>query len=157
MLYSVNLSDEVRLWWDERNEMRSGYKYKVTVNGKNCVMTERNYYNFKNLQAGKQYKFLLEVVDLNKNSIGKAEEFVTTTLPHKECIDVTKPPYNAIGDGKTDCTANIQKAFSDCTADKYIYFPFGIYVCEGVKFSGDTRVLFDAGAIMCSKAEVKKL
>lgn len=44
-------------------------------------------------------------------------------------IDITKPPYSAKGDGKTDDTAAIQKALADTMGKhKIIYFPNGTYL-----------------------------
>lgn len=44
-------------------------------------------------------------------------------------IDVTKPPYNAVGDGKTDVTAIIQKALADHpNQGAIIWLPNGVYV-----------------------------
>ena len=44
-------------------------------------------------------------------------------------IDVTKPPYNVVGDGKTDCTAAIQKALDDHpNQGAIIYLPNGKYL-----------------------------
>jgi hypothetical protein len=53
-------------------------------------------------------------------------------------IDVTKAPYNAKGDGKTDDTAAIQKALDDWP-DKgaIIYLPNGAYlICDTLKWGG---------------------
>jgi hypothetical protein len=44
-------------------------------------------------------------------------------------IDVTKPPYNARGDGKTDDTAALQRAIRDVMGQhKVIYLPNGVYL-----------------------------
>ncbi|MBY0455750.1 MAG: glycoside hydrolase family 55 protein [Gemmataceae bacterium] len=44
-------------------------------------------------------------------------------------VDVTQPPYNAKGDGKTDDTAAIQKAINDVMGlHKVIYLPNGTYL-----------------------------
>ena len=42
--------------------------------------------------------------------------------------DVTKPPYNAVPDGKTDCTTAIQQALTDFAGDGIIYLPNGTYL-----------------------------
>ena len=69
-------------------------------------------------------------------------------LPHAEnitfpadagIVDVTRPPYNAKGDGVTDDTAAIQKAFDD-NVDRgaYIYLPNGIYrISDTLRWGGD--------------------
>jgi len=53
-------------------------------------------------------------------------------------VDVTKPPYNAKGDGVADDTAAIQKAFDDNPArGSIIYLPNGVYlVSDTLRWGG---------------------
>ncbi len=54
-------------------------------------------------------------------------------------VDVTKAPYNAKGDGVSDDTAAIQKAFDD-NPDRgaYIYLPNGVYrISDTIRWGGD--------------------
>lgn len=49
--------------------------------------------------------------------------------PGPAIIDVTRPPYGAKGDGKTDSTAALQKALTDAMGrHQVIYLPAGTYV-----------------------------
>ncbi len=151
MVYAACYNDEIRLWWDERNDKAKGMKYRVYVDGKSCVYTDKVYYNFKNLESGKEFEFEVQLVDGDKNVVGKTEIFKASTNKKREVVDITKPPYNAVGDGITDNTESIRKAFAELKKDKTIYFPMGVYVCEDVCFSGEVNFHFDVGAILCSK------
>lgn len=47
-------------------------------------------------------------------------------------VDVTRPPYTARGDGKTDDTAALQKALDEQTGrGSILYFPNGVYLVSG--------------------------
>ncbi len=52
--------------------------------------------------------------------------------------DVTKPPYHAVGDGKTDCTRAIQAAIDD---GGVIWLPNGVYlISDQLRYSTGARV-----------------
>lgn len=156
MIYAVIYEDEIRLWWDKRKGFQEGYIYKITIDGTRSAFTKNVYYDFKNLEAGREYLYTVELLDKDKNPVGKSESRAVKTLPYKAKKDVTKPPYNAVGDGVTDNTESIQRAFDECGANEYVYFPLGVYACNALKFGGDIKVHFDSGANLCALEDSHK-
>ncbi|MBR5187184.1 MAG: hypothetical protein IKW18_01825, partial [Clostridia bacterium] len=69
---------------------------------------------------------------INRIRIYNAWDFSRGVIPAAPVFDVTKAPYNALGDGKTLDTAAIQKAIDDAA-----YTGGTVYVHDGVFFSGE--------------------
>ena len=60
--------------------------------------------------------------------------------PDAGVIDVTRPPYNARGDGKTDDTAALQKALDDYPGrNAILYVPNGVYLISSTLRWGGTE------------------
>ena len=157
MIYASRYDNEIRLWWDSRSEKTENMKYRVYVNGKSCVYTDRIYYNFKNLESGCEYEFEVQLVDQEKNIVGKTEKIKTNMLAKREKVDITKPPYCVIGDGVTDNTEIFKKAIKELGNNKQLYVPMGVYISEKLTFAGDLDIMFDVGAIICTKEKGKRL
>ncbi len=151
MIQYACYENEIRIWWDKREDKTEDRHYRVVVNGGAYVLTDNRYYDFPNLEQGQEYKFEIQLIDNEKNIIGRREQITLSTRMKRDIIDVTKPPYNAVGDGETDNTEALQRALTDCQEGKTLYFPFGLYLCDTINFSGDINVRFDAGAILCPK------
>ncbi|MEX2607510.1 MAG: PA14 domain-containing protein [Kiritimatiellia bacterium] len=57
--------------------------------------------------------------------------------PESGATDITKPPYNAVPDGKTDCTTAIQRALTE--KKNFIYLPHGTYLISDTLRWGDRQ------------------
>ncbi len=157
MTQYICYDNEIRIWWDKREDKREDMHYRVVVDGSAYILTDKVYYDFQNLEQGREYEFEIQLIDKEKNIIGRREKIKLSTLMKRDIIDVTKPPYNAVGDGETDNTEALQRALDDCEYGKTLYFPFGVYLCDNVRFSGNVNVRFDAGAVLCTRNKEQEL
>ncbi len=146
MVYAACFNDEIRLWWDKRNDKKEGMKYRVFVDGKRCVYTENIYYNFKNLKSGTAYDFEVQLVDERKQVVGVSQSKTASTLQSREVVEI-----GLNGDGLTDHTKAIQTLLDENPSGKRLHIPVGVYLTEELTFSGNIEVEMDAGAILCDK------
>ncbi len=74
------------------------------------------------------------IVALTSVGAGAGEPSRDVLLPPgTQYVDVTQPPYNAVGDGKADCTAAIQAALDK---SRQVYLPAGTYLVSDVLIWG---------------------
>src|SRR5699024_7189257 len=70
------------------------------------------------------------------------------TEPPKRRLDVTAPPFGAVGDGCADDTAALQRAFDACGAGDYVYFPAGAYRSGALFGHSDMELYLEKGAVL---------
>lgn len=155
MLYVTIKSTVLHVWWDQHKLYQDGYYYKVTLNDKNVAYVKNYLFDFYNLQPETEYKVSIQICDENKKPLFAEPEveFYTTIKDTTSYIDITKPPYNAIGDGEFDNTEIILKAISDCKENDVLVFPMGTYVTKSIVFNSDCVFKFENDATLTSKGE----
>lgn len=141
----ISKENYIVLYWDLPENFKIGDKFEIFEGGKKIGETEKCHYRAENLESNTEYSF--EV-----SGIGKV---VAKTEIVKEKLDVTKAPYNAVGDGKTLNTKAIQKAIDDCKEDQMVYIPEGDFMTGSLFLHSNMELYLEKGAIIHGTVEVK--
>lgn len=136
----------VRLSWHPAQDNVDVSSYRIYKDGQLISTVHADYVNYPNaysfdapsLPLGSSAIYKIEAGDEAANwSSDGPQKLVSYTaaalpdvnLPADSILDITKPPYNAKGDGITDNTAVIQQAINDwVNKSRIIYFPKGVYL-----------------------------
>ncbi len=151
MLNTVVFDDEIKVWWNYL-KLNKGEKFAVSID-EQIYFTEKSHYNFKNLVADTSYKINLKVFDKNGNSVECLGECVVTTKKRKNKIDITKPPYNAVGDGITLNTKSIQQAIDDCGENDCVYIPNGTFLTGALNLKSNIELYLSDDATLLGSTE----
>ncbi len=154
MINTVILNDEIKVWW-EYVRLESEHKFAVFLDGKLFEHTQKSHSNIKNLKSQTEYSIRVELVDGKgeiKQVIGEA---CVITAKTKRQIDITKPPYNAIPDGRTLNTLAIQKAVDACGEDECVYFPCGTYLTGAIDLKSNVELYLADDAVIQGSTDEK--
>ena len=66
----------------------------------------------------------------------------------KERLDVTKPPYNAVGNGAVMDTRALQQAIDDCGEGQAVYLPAGVYLTGALRLHSDMELYLEENAVL---------
>ncbi len=146
MLKSIVFADEITLWWDKQEFPKQTNIYKVYLNGVYHGSTVKTHYTFACLQESTAYSIRIQAY--NRDAMQVEKEYTFQTQAAKKRIDVTLPPYCAVGDGKTLNTKALQFALDNCREDEYVYFPKGVYLSGALNIHSNTEVYLDEGAVL---------
>ncbi len=149
MLNKVVFENEIHIYWDKIFKIDNKLYFEVFLNGKLHGKAEFTHYEFKNLTPKTEYKIAVNAIDKEDGSIyRKYPEITVKTANAKNVIDITKPPYNAVGDGKTDNTKALQQALNDCTDKDKVFVPAGVFVIGAVDMHSNTELYIDKGGVL---------
>ncbi len=146
----VLFEDEITLYWDKQWDLPDGIIYQIYLDEKAVFSTDKTHCEITGLSPSSAYTVRLE---------GKDGECLFCDTLHteerKQRIDVTKPPYNAVGDGKTNNTAALQKALNDCRENECVYLPAGVFLTGALDMQSDTELYIEKGAVLQGTAIVE--
>lgn len=152
MIKAISYAREIVLYWNLPENYVSGNKYKIYIDGAYVGETSKCHFKVCELVPDTKYEFAVEMVGVNSFLIGK---LICSTELEKEKIDITKAPYNAVGDGETMNTKNIQKAIDDCKKNQCVYIPSGDYMTGSLFLHSDMEIYLEQGAILHGTYNVK--
>ncbi len=149
MIKKILTFSDIIIYWHISDQKEKNEKYYVYADGEQIATTDKTHFTLRNIS---EKSVNIEIfTDDKKENLFYADTFV---LPEKpRFIDITKAPYNAVGDGVTLNTKAIQAAIGDCGEGECVYFPAGtyltgalnlhsnmqLYVSEGAEIKGSTR------------------
>ena len=144
----------LQLPFSKGEDIPSNSIYNIFLNGDKVAVADKTHYTFESLTPATDYVVGVEVVSLDK-VVKTFENVICTTKPQAKRIDVTKSPYNAIGDGKTLNTKVLQKAIDDCKKGESVYIPEGDYMTGSLKLHSDMELYIEKGAILHGTTNVE--
>lgn len=142
------MSDSFAVIWDKPNE--SVAFYHIYLNDKFIVerAINKTHYTFEGLQPDTKYTvYTTAVLDDGNKLI--SQPLCVETAEKSEIIDVSKPPYSAVGDGITMNTIAIQKAIDDCKYNGTVVIPDGLFLTGALRLKSNMALRVD-GELMGS-------
>ncbi len=138
---------EVELFWDLPEDAHIGSLYEVYVGGIKKGETAKTHFSLSGLSPDTAYEaeIIFKIPEGPARSLGK---LAFQTLPIKKRIDITLPPYNAVGDGKTINTKAIQKALDDCDESSLVYIPEGMFLSGALDMHSGTELFVSEKALL---------
>lgn len=154
MISYVPYAEKIVVYWDLPDNFVRGSRYEITLDGKRTLTCETCHIHIDGLLPESNYKVDVSLV------LPSGEKFAlggidcrTETVRRR--IDVTKAPYNAVGDGVTMNTERLQRAIDDCQPGECVYVPRGDYMTGSLFLHSDMELYLEGGAIIHGTKNVK--
>jgi polygalacturonase len=137
------------LWWDKKTEYSGSYR--VFIDGEKRSKTSKTHARVLLAEYGRGY--VAEIRSEDNETYERIE--LISDVPRK-LVDVTKPPYCAVGDGKTLNTDVLQRALAELDSGKILYFPKGMYLTGALDVPSKARIFLDEGATLLGSEDPKE-
>ncbi|MCR5715683.1 MAG: glycoside hydrolase family 28 protein [Lachnospiraceae bacterium] len=152
-LNTAVLTDEVCVYWDLPEDADQQDRYVIMCDGDVIGETTKTHYTVGNLTP--ETSVTIYVQRLCGEQLKEEGCIEVTTAAVKRRIDVTKAPYNAVGDGRTMNRKALQMALDACGADEEVYFPAGVYLTGGLFVHSNTQICLEEGALLQGSEDPK--
>ncbi len=143
---------EAEIFWDLPDYAHPGCLSEVYLGGIKKGETAKTHFSLTDLDPDSTYEaeVIFKTSEYPARSLGK---LTLHTLPTKKRIDITLPPYNAVGDGITINTKAIQKALDDCDESSCVYIPEGTFLSGALDMHSGTELFVSKKALLQGTAD----
>lgn len=148
---TIIFDNEIKIWWQYVRLLKDE-NFAVSINGQ-LFFTTKSHYNFNDLKPETEYNLKVEIIDRVGNIVKEIGATSVKTKRKKKRLDITKPPYNAVGNGVTLDTNAIQQAINDCAQDYLVYIPRGTYLSGALNLKSNVEIYLEDGAILLGSTE----
>ena len=148
---TIVFEDSIILYWEKEWESRERPEYAVYLDGALVTKTEKTHATLYGLMPERDY-----AVRIERTLAGEVLRILDTCLhtpAARRRIDVTRPPYLAVGDGKTLNTRALQAAIDACRAGETVYLPRGVYLTGALDLHSDMELYVEEGATLQGAAD----
>lgn len=143
-LHSIIFDNEITVYWNRISSCGKNDFYVVYLNGAIIAKTKKTHFEIFELKPETEYKIKVELKKDSDTILVGDESYITKKRPVK--IDVTKAPYNAVGDGLTLNTEALQKAFDDCKEGEAVYISNGTFLTGALNLHSNTEIIIEKNA-----------
>lgn len=144
-LFVCSTHDTLTLFWDKPESAEAEQMYLVLLNDQPVAQIQRTHYTIEGLEPDSVYDVGI-TCETKAGKIWRCSQGRTTALRRR--IDISKPPYFAVGDGQTLNTVSLQRALDDCGKNDCVYFPAGVYMTGALRGHSDMEIYLDEGAVL---------
>ncbi len=139
MVKHILTFSDIILYWELEDCKDTNGEFYTYLNGELKSRSSKTHVTVKGVEGERA---CIEIY----NGDGKEKLFFKSefSMPRKpKFIDISRPPYSAIPDGKTLNTAAIQRAIDDCGEGECVYIPEGTYLTGSLKLHSNMQIYVD--------------
>ncbi len=151
MVKSITTFSDLILYWDLSDCINEKEKYYVFLNDEYVLNTDKTHFTIRDIAV--KSGTIDVYTDAEKNSLFYHQNYILSDKP--KFIDISKAPYNAVGDGNTINTEAIQHAIDDCGANECVYIPKGEYMTGALTLHSNMEIYIEKGGVLSGSAEPK--
>ena len=148
----VVFENEITLYWDKNWAALQKPNYSIFLNEKLICQTQKTHFSINSLSPETTYHIIIKEF-IGENECVIFDENITTSKKKKD-IDITKPPFCAVGDGKTVNTETIQKVLDSCRENERVYIPCGTFMTGALNIHSNTEIYIEKGGVLKGTAEL---